>query len=118
MPRRLVFAVLFLSFLAACNGDSPAPAPSPTGTRVSIVPGSSTLTTTAYSPNPMTINAGGTVTWVNDDAVAHTSTGNGGMWDSGTMQPGARFSRTFPTAGSFPYLCTIHPNMVGTVNVQ
>jgi plastocyanin len=65
----------------------------------------------------VTISVGGTVTWVNNDAVAHTSTASG-QWDSGILQPGGRFSRTFPVAGSFPYLCTLHPNMVGTVNVQ
>jgi plastocyanin len=85
---------------------------------VSIVAGSSTLTTTAYAPNPVTVTVGGTVTWVNNDAVAHTSTANSAMWDSGTLQPGGRFSVTFQTTGTFPYLCALHPNMVGTVNVQ
>jgi len=103
----------------ACSGSSNSPStPTPTGTVVSIVSGSSNLTTTAYSPNPVSVSVGGTVTWMNNDNTAHTSTANGGAFDSGTIAPGASFSRTFPAAGSFPYHCTLHPGMVGTVNVQ
>jgi plastocyanin len=105
----------------ACGGSSSSPStptPTPTGTLVSIVSGSSNLTTTAYSPNPVTVSVGGTVTWMNNDNTAHTSTANGGAFDSATIAPGATFSRTFPTAGSFPYHCSVHPGMVGTVNVQ
>jgi plastocyanin len=40
------------------------------------------------------------------------------VWDSGSVAPGGTFSMTFPTAGTFPYHCGIHPNMVGTVTVQ
>ena len=76
------------------------------------------MTTTAYSPNPVTVAVGGTVTWTNTDSIANTSTANGGAWNSGTMAPGATFSMTFASAGSFPYHCSIHPGMVGTVTVQ
>jgi plastocyanin len=76
------------------------------------------LTTTAYTPNPISVSVGGTVMWMNNDSIAHTSTSDNGTWDSGTMAPGASFSRTFPTAGTFTYHCAIHPNMVGTVTVQ
>lgn len=117
---------LIVATAFACSNDSPAtPSPTPTptptptaGTNVSIVSGASTMTTTAYSPNPVNVAVGGTVTWVNNDNTAHTSTANGGAFDSGTIAPGASFSRMFPSAGSFPYHCTIHPGMVGTVNVQ
>ena len=89
--------------------EFPVDADTDTGTLVSIVSGSSNLTTTAYSPNPVTVSVGGTVTWMNNDNTAHTSTANGGAFDSATIAPGASFSRTFPTAGSFPYHCTLHP---------
>jgi plastocyanin len=45
-------------------------------------------------------------------------TSQNSLWDSGNINPGASFSRTFQTAGSFPYYCTFHANMVGTVTVQ
>jgi plastocyanin len=76
------------------------------------------MTTTAYTPNPITVSVGGTVTWTNNDSTSHTSTANGGAWNSGSMAPGGKFSITFSSAGSFPYHCSIHPGMVGTVTVQ
>ena len=93
------------------------------GNTVSIVPGSSTLTDTAYQPNPVQVSVGTTVTWTNDDAQPHTvSSGQNatpdGTFDSGIMAPGATFEHTFTEAGEFPYFCLLHPNMVGTVSVS
>jgi len=121
MMLRLLCATMLVAISTACGSSSNStPAGPTTGTPVSIVNGSSNLTTTAYAPNPVTVAVGGTVTWVNNDNTAHTSTdddANGG-WSSGSIAPGAQFSRTFPTAGTFNYHCTIHPNMIGTVRVQ
>src|SRR5262249_6457772 len=103
---------------AQTPSPSPAPSPSPTRMNVSIVPGARTLTTTAFNPNPITVSTGATVTWMNNDNISHTSTANGGSWDSGTLAPGATFSKTFTSTGTFSYHCAIHPNMVGTVTVQ
>jgi len=80
--------------------------------------GASTLQSTAYNPNPVAITVGGTVIWTNNDTVAHTSTADGGAWNSGSIAAGGTFSRTFSTAGTFAYHCAIHPGMIGTVTVQ
>jgi plastocyanin len=85
---------------------------------VSIVRGALTLTTTAYAPNPIGVPVGGAVTWTNNDTTTHTSTADGGTWNSGSIAPGGTFTMTFSTVGSFRYHCTIHPGMIGTVNVQ
>jgi plastocyanin len=92
-------------------------------TRVSIVPDSSTMTDTAYQPNPVQINVGDTVTWINDDSQPHTVTSGeeatpDGRFDSSTMTSDDRFSHTFTETGEYQYFCTLHPNMVGTVNVN
>jgi nitrite reductase (NO-forming) len=92
-------------------------------TGVSIVPGSSTLTTDANQPNPAQVSVGSTVTWTNDDAQPHTVTSGenvtpDGNFDSGIMAPQATFEHTFTEAGEFPYFCLLHPNMVGTVSVS
>src|ERR671914_105188 len=92
-------------------------------TSVSIVPGSSSLTTDAYQPNPVQVSTGGTVTWTNDDAQPHTATSGenatpDGTFDSGIMAPAATFEHTFTAAGEYPYFCLLHPNMVGTVSVS
>ena len=73
----------------------------------------------AYSPNPIEIAAGDTVTWTNQDEVPHTATGEDrGVLQSGTIAPGASFSQVFPEAGEFGYFCEFHPNMTGTIVVQ
>ena len=94
-----------------------------TTTSVSIVSGSSALTTDAYQPNPVQVSTGATVTWTNDDAQPHTATSGqnatpDGMFDSSIMAPGATFEHTFTEAGEYPYFCLLHPNMVGTVSVS
>jgi plastocyanin len=90
---------------------------------VSIVPGSSSLTTDAYQPNPIQASVGTTVTWTNNDAQPHTATSGqnvtpDGRFDSGIMAPAATFDFTFTEAGEYPYFCLLHPNMVGTVTVS
>ena len=73
----------------------------------------------AYSPNPIEIAAGDTVTWTNQDEVPHTATGEDrDVLQSGTITPGASFSQDFPEAGEFGYFCEFHPNMTGTIVVQ
>src|SRR5918999_1551173 len=94
-----------------------------TTTSVSIVPGSSSLTTDAFSPNPIQVSVGTTITWTNDDAQPHTvnSGENGtpsGLFDSPIMPTAATFEYTFTEAGEVPYFCILHPNMVGTVSVS
>jgi plastocyanin len=99
-----------------------------TTTRVSIVPGSSSLTTDAFSPNPIQVSVGNTVTWTNDDSQPHTvASGSNGQPDNKfnsspnfnpLLNPGQTFSFTFTQAGDYPYFCMLHPNMVGTVSVS
>jgi plastocyanin len=123
MRLRIAFVVVLLGSSLACGQSTPA-APSPTQSAASstvaasIVTGSSTLTTTAYAPNPVVVAVGGTVTWTNNDTKTHTSTADGGDWSSGPIAPGGTFNMTFASSGTFPYHCTIHPGMVGTVRVQ
>ena len=73
-----------------------------------------------FVPATVTIGVGDTVTWTNNATDPHTSTSDTGIWDSGSMSPGATFSHTFNSAGSFAYHCTFHQSlgMVGTVIVQ
>jgi plastocyanin len=99
-----------------------------TTSSVSIVPGASTLTTDAYSPNPIQVSVGTTVTWTNNDSQPHTVTsGSNGQPDNKfnsspnftpLLNPGQTFSFTFTEEGNYPYFCTLHPNMVGTVSVS
>ncbi|HZU14027.1 MAG TPA: cupredoxin family copper-binding protein [Chloroflexota bacterium] len=79
-----------------------------------------TIRNFAFAPATLTIAAGTTVTWMNADSVAHTSTSDPGdamSWDSGSISPGSSFSLTFTQAGTFTYHCSIHPFMKGTIIV-
>ena len=74
-----------------------------------------------FHPDSLSVPPGATVTWINcDDAGSepHTTTSDGGVWNSPDLSPGNRFSHTFPAQGAFPYHCTPHPFMLGKVVVQ
>lgn len=89
------------------------PAPPPPGVvAVSIVQGADF----AFSPATLTIPAGTTVRWTNNTGAPHTVTAQG-VFDSGVIPAGGTFSRLFNQAGTFAYLCSIHPNMTGTITV-
>jgi plastocyanin len=73
----------------------------------------------SYSPASVTVNVGDTITWTNSDAQAHTATADDASWDTGTISgSGGTGAVTFSTAGAFPYHCSIHPEITGTVTVQ
>ncbi len=71
-----------------------------------------------FKPMSITVDVGAKVTWTNVGPTIHTTTGKAGQWDSGIMQKGQKFSYTFDKAGTYEYLCTIHPLMKGTVIVK
>ena len=113
---------------SAGGGGNATSASAGGGTSVSIVSGASTLTNTAFKPNPATVHVGDTVTWTNDDTQPHTVTsGSNGTPDNKfnsspnfnpLLAPGQTFKHTFTQAGQYPYFCALHPNMVGTVSVS
>ena len=72
----------------------------------------------AYTPNRLEIAAGGTVEWTNGDQMAHTVTATNGSFDSGLIQPGAKWSHTFTQPGTYDFSCTPHPFMKGVVIVR
>jgi plastocyanin len=71
----------------------------------------------AYDPDPTTIQAGGKVIWMNEDAAPHTATADDGSFDTGTIEEGKLKSESFKRPGTYTYFCTIHPSMHGTVEV-
>jgi plastocyanin len=70
-----------------------------------------------FTPATITIHVGDTVTWVNHGPSAHTATTNNGSFNTGVLQKGHSASHTFTKAGTFTYICSIHPFMHGTVVV-
>lgn len=73
----------------------------------------------AFSPTPVTVAAGDTVTWDNHDSAPHTVSSTDGKFSgSSTLAKDATFSRTFSAPGTYNYRCNIHTSMTGTVTVQ
>jgi plastocyanin len=91
---------------------SPAPSMAPAASA-----GAVTISGFAFGPASISVAAGSTVTWTNQDGTAHTVTADDGSFDSGSLAPGATFSQTFDTPGTYTYHCAIHSSMTGTVTV-
>jgi plastocyanin len=71
----------------------------------------------AFVPATLTVRVGSTVTWTNHDEEPHTVAASDGSFHSAGMGSQATYSHTFPTAGKFDYICSIHPFMHATVVV-
>jgi plastocyanin len=72
-----------------------------------------------FSPAAMTITAGDTVTWTNDDQAPHDVTTTSGpvAIHGSTMSKGQSWSYTFTTPGTYSYICSIHPDMTASLTV-
>jgi len=90
-----------------------APAPSGEAPRAEKVE----IADFAYDPDPVTVQVGGKVTWLNRDSVPHTATAEDGSFDTGKLEEGKLKSETFKQAGTYEYICQIHPDMHGVVEV-
>jgi amicyanin len=71
----------------------------------------------AFSPATVTVKAGSTVVWTNSDPVQHDITFDSGGIASSVLNHNDTFSHTFQAAGTYHYICSIHPFMHGTVIV-
>jgi LPXTG-motif cell wall-anchored protein len=80
-------------------------------------PGSVTMKDFSFGPSSVTVNVGESVTWTNNGPTRHSATANDGSFDTGLLPKGKSASHSFGKAGTFAYVCSIHPNMNGTVRV-
>ena len=72
----------------------------------------------AFAPATLTITAGTTVTWKNDDDSPHRIGDKNGTFKSAALDTDDTFSHTFTVPGEYAYICTIHPYMAGTIIVK
>jgi plastocyanin len=72
----------------------------------------------AFKPGDITIAAGQTITWTNNDGAPHGLEYEDGAQGTDLLLPGANFSRRFAQPGSYDYVCPIHPYMSGHVLVR
>ncbi len=118
-------AVCVLAISLAACGSSTKSATSSTASSAPASSGGATTGTTitirnfAFAPSTLTVKPGATVTVHNADSAAHTVTANNKGFDTGDVSPGATKTFTAPSApGTYPYICTIHPFMHGTLVVS
>jgi plastocyanin len=95
--------------MASCSGSRPAAVPPATH----IID----ITGMRFEPAHVRVNAGDTIEWVNKDLVPHTAT-SAARFDSATIDAGRSWKFKVATAGKFDYVCTFHPTMKGTIEVQ
>jgi plastocyanin len=117
MNRSVLISCLAAVLLAGAGGFAAAQTAAP-----SAAPAAPTvvrLKNFAYVPATVTVKAGETVEFVNDDPVAHTVTATDAKaFDSGNMDQNAKWRHTFAKAGTYTFLCTYHTYMKGTVVVK
>jgi plastocyanin len=116
----VALAVGMSSCKSSSSPSTPAP-PANGGTQaqktITIPAGDVYTGGTNYSPRTVTVSVGGSVVWSNRDSEKHTTVSDTGVWTS-DISPGGDFTRTFPTAGTFTFHCSLHPSMTGTITVQ
>lgn len=126
MLRRCLAVVLALAvlLLAGCFQSRPVATTAAPTTEASITAPAApvrgdqvTIDGFAFQPASLTVTAGTTVTWTNRDEEPHTVAASDGSFHSPGMGTGATFTHTFAAAGTFDYVCSIHPMMRGTVVV-
>jgi plastocyanin len=101
-----------------------------TGTLLALVAASSAVQVpvgiidNAFSPDSVQIAPGDSIVWTNNGVNPHTSTSGvsgvpDGLWNSGTLSHGSKFTRGFATSGRFSYYCQFHYmlGMTGVINV-
>jgi len=119
--------------IAAANpqpggSGSTAASSGPVGASVTILPGASTQGNPDYAPDTVTVKKGDSVAVTNKDSVPHTITNGkdptdpttGKLFDTSIIMPAAsaKFGTTKLAAGNYPFHCTVHPYMTGSLKVQ
>ncbi len=110
-----VLAVLALAGAIAAHAPHRAAAESSVG---AIVEPSFLPSTWGYSPDPLVVSAGDTVTWVNTGSAPHTVTADDGSFDSGVITSGDSWTFTADVPGWYGFYCALHPDMRSMLIVQ
>lgn len=77
-----------------------------------------TIQNFSFAPASLTVKAGTTVTWTNNDSPTHSVKWADGTAGSNPLATGSSYTRTFATPGTYAYVCGIHASMHGTIVVN
>jgi plastocyanin len=112
-------------FLSGCGGSNSSSGSTSTSTSASHPTSGGTSSSAVkisnfkFVPASVTAKQGAGVSVTNNDSTAHTATADDGKsFDTGDINPGSSATITVAKAGSYPYHCSIHPFMHGTLTVK
>jgi plastocyanin len=111
MARKLCVAIALAAAVFAAAAALPAASAQAADTEVLI-------DQFTFTPQRITVKAGTTVTWTNEDDVPHTIASSSKLFRSKALDTGDKFSFTFTTPGTYEYFCSVHPHMTGAVVVE
>ena len=109
--RNVILSVLFLLAILALGTST-------LSTPAWAADATVTIDNFTFEPQRLTVKAGTTVTWVNQDDIPHTVASNTKVFKSKALDTDDKFSFTFATPGVYDYFCSMHPHMTGTIVVE
>ena len=111
---RVLVPLALCLVLVGCGGATESTESNDAGGSASV-----TMNDLAFSPADVQVAAGDSVTWTNEEDAPHTVTfDDDAVADSDELKRGETFEATFEDAGSYAYVCAIHPEMKATVTVK
>jgi plastocyanin len=105
------------SIVVGGEPGAPPPPPEPVPDLPPLPAGDLEIVDFSFAPGTIEVAAGTTLTWVNAGVAPHTVTSRSGIFDSGIMERGITYTRTFEEPGTYPYFCALHPDMTASVIV-
>ena len=99
------------------GGDEPAATTAAGGAAPATGDGAVAIKDFAFDPGDASVAAGTAVTWTNEDGAAHRIKSDDDSFNSEDLGQGDTFEHTFDAAGTFDYVCGIHPSMTGSITV-
>jgi plastocyanin len=111
ITRKLCAAAVFAAAVLAADVTFPAVSAQAAETKVVI-------DQFTFTPQRVTVKAGATVTWINDDDIPHTVASSAKLFKSKALDTSDKFSFTFTTPGVYEYFCSVHPHMTGAIVVE
>lgn len=119
----MVVAATAVLGVSACGSAAPSPSSSAGGQSSSAGASNDNVVIKnfAFTPATVQVTTGATVTWMNSDSAAHTTTADKSSamaWDSGSLSQNQTYAVTFTKPGSYSFHCAIHNYMTGTITVS
>jgi plastocyanin len=123
MKKHLILVLVVIAgaavMIAGCTSSSnPSPGPVTSTVTSTSSQNSVSIQNYAFNPSTLTIQKAANVTWRNYDSVQHTVVSDSSAFSSPLLNTRATYTYQFNNSGSFPYYCSIHPYMKGTIIVK